>query len=256
LLAIGYAGYSVSRLLAADDLSAASRRAQRLLDVEHITHLNCEMVINDFFSAHNAMAVAGCYWYSVAHYVVTLLTLVWLSRHRPDHYISARRALFLATFLALTLYLVVPTAPPRMLPGFHDLLALHAQAGWWGGDASAPRGLGGLTNELAAFPSMHAGWALWVALVAHRWCKRPSTRALGWLHALVTAVVVIGTGNHWTVDVLGGWLIVCAAWVVTVRSSRHRSARDQLPTAQTRQYREQIGPAVASHQRALHRHVS
>ena len=40
--------------------------------------------------------------------------------------------------------------------------------GWWGSDASAPRGLGELTNQLAAMPSLHVGWAVWVAWVVCR----------------------------------------------------------------------------------------
>ena len=55
---------------------------------------------------------------------------------------------------------MLPTAPPRLFGGYTDVLALTSADGWWGGDASAPKGLGGLTNQLAAFPSLHAGWAL------------------------------------------------------------------------------------------------
>ena len=40
-------------------------------------------------------------------------------------------------------------------------------------DASAPRGLGGFTNQLAAFPSLHAGWALWVALAIRSATAQP-----------------------------------------------------------------------------------
>jgi membrane-associated phospholipid phosphatase len=93
--------------------------------------------------------------------------------------------------------------------GYTDVLALHRADGWWGSDASAPRGLGQLTNELAAFPSLHAGWSLWVALVVQSRSARQSIRLPGWIYALLTAAVVVGTANHWVADVLGGWLI-CA----------------------------------------------
>jgi hypothetical protein len=75
--------------------------------------------------------------------------------------------------------------------------------------------MGGLTNELAAFPSLHAGWALWVALVVRRTTTRPWARGLGWLHAGITAIVVVGTGNHWILDVCAGWaLVIVAMWLV------------------------------------------
>lgn len=30
----------------------------------------------------------------------------------------------------------------------------------------------------------------------------------------MTAFVVVGTGNHWVLDVVGGWAVVAAAWLV------------------------------------------
>ena len=35
------------------------------------------------------------------------------------------------------------------------------------------------------------------------------------MHAIITAVVVIGTGNHWILDVAVGWAVVIVAmWLV------------------------------------------
>ncbi|WP_205471603.1 phosphatase PAP2 family protein [Nocardioides sp. SYSU D00038] len=208
-----YAVYSASRLLADDSLDPAVDRAGRLLDLEQASHLDLEHPLNDLFTRFDWLGVFSSYWYATAHYVVTAVVLVWLYRQGADRYRPARRALVLATLLGLACYLVVPTAPPRFIEGYVDVLQLHSTAGWWGGDASAPRGLGQMTNELAAFPSLHAGWALWVALVLQvvatvRWAK-----VAGWTHAVVTAVVVVGTGNHWLLDVVAGWGVVVVAWV-------------------------------------------
>jgi hypothetical protein len=102
-----------------------------------------------------------------------------------------------------------------MLNGYTDVLSLHAADGWWSTDASAPKGMGQLTNELAAFPSLHAGWALWVALVVRRNTHSYWLRGLAWLHAAITATVVIGTGNHWILDVAVGWaVVIIAMWLV------------------------------------------
>jgi len=121
-----------------------------------------------------------------------------------------------ASLIALACYLLLPTAPPRLTGGgYLDVLSLHSNVGWWGADASAPKGMGQLTNELAAFPSLHAGWALWVALVVQRSTRNYWARGLGWAHAVITAVVVIGTGNHWILDVAVGWaLVIVAMWLV------------------------------------------
>ena len=86
-----------------------------------------------------------------------------------------------------------------------------------------------MTNELAAMPSMHAGWALWVALAVHLLTTSRLLRGLGWAHVLLTAVVVVATGNHWVLDVLIGWLLVGAAWVLVARLSRERRASSAAP---------------------------
>jgi hypothetical protein len=39
-------------------------------------------------------------------------------------------------------------------------------------------------------------------------------RALGWLYALGTAIVIVGTGNHWVIDALMGWFVIIVGWAV------------------------------------------
>jgi membrane-associated phospholipid phosphatase len=210
-----YLFYTVTRTFAEDDLAPAQERALDLRHLEGVLRLDWEHAINDWFVAHAWAAVPASYWYAAAHYVVTLLVLVWLYRRGAAHYDPARWALVVASLIALACYLLLPTAPPRLTGGYVDVLGLHANVGWWGADASAPKGMGQLTNELAAFPSLHAGWALWVALVVRRNTRNLWLIGLAWTHAFITAVVVIGTGNHWILDVLVGWaLVILAMWLV------------------------------------------
>lgn len=213
LVAILWVSYTFSRLLASNDFGAALDRAKELARFERYVGLDWERPINAFFARHDVLGLLASYWYSAAHYVVTLLMLVWLYRFHRRHYVHLRRALLVATLLALGLYLLLPTAPPRFLGGFSDVLSLHSAQGWWGADASAPRGLGQLTNELAAFPSLHAGWALWVAIAIHHVTRSRILRSLGVAHAVITAVVIIGTGNHWLLDAICGWLVVLVGCV-------------------------------------------
>lgn len=212
-----YAAYSVSRLAADGSPGPAARRAQELLVLERPFGLDVEHLLNDWFVAVPSVGIAGSYFYASAHYLVTAAVLVWLWRRGPAVYVPARRALVAATLAALVLYLLLPTAPPRFVEGYTDVLQLYSAHGWWGGDASAPRGLGGYTNELAALPSMHAGWALWVTWVVRREVRRPWVRALAWTHAVVTTIVIIGTGNHWVLDAVAGWIVIGAAFAVVGR---------------------------------------
>jgi hypothetical protein len=229
--------YTFSRLLASDDADAAIDRAKQLVRFESYVGLDWERDVNRFFVDHSAVGLFGSYWYSVAHYLVTPLVLLWIYLRHRSHYVTLRRALVVATVIALGLYLMLPTAPPRFVAGFTDVLNLHSSQGWWGADASAPRGLGQLTNELAAFPSLHAGWSLWVAIVIQEVTRNRVLRSLGWAHAIITAVVIIGTGNHWMLDVIVGWVVVlvgCVAVapftpIVETRPASSASRRPHAP---------------------------
>ena len=196
--------YSLARLLADTSMSPAVARAHELLQIEQAVGLHWEVTLNHLFVEYRLLGLLSSYWYASLHYVVTVGVLVWLWRLGADRYGPARRALVIATLIGLLCYITLPTAPPRFISGYVDVLALHSADGWWGADASAPRGVGGLTNELAAFPSLHAGWALWVALALHLYATRRWVRVLGWVYAVGTAVVIIGTGNHWVIDAVFG----------------------------------------------------
>ena len=210
-----YVTYSLTRLLADGSFAPAVARAKELLSIERVLGLDLEAWLNGWFVSSPGVGLAGSYYYATAHYLVTGAVLVWLWRRGPAAYVPGRRALLMATGGALVLYLLLPMAPPRLIDDYVDVLRLSAAHGWWGGDASAPRGLGGYTNELAAFPSMHAGWALWVAWAVHREVRRRWVRALAWTHSGLTALVIIGTGNHWVLDAVAGWLVVAAALAIT-----------------------------------------
>ena len=218
-LAVLYVAYSASRLLASDEFAPARGRALDILDVEKDFRLNLEQWLNSMFVNHDWLGLIGSYWYATTHYVVTIGVLIWLYRRSATLYVTARRALLLATVIGLVFYLTMPTAPPRLLGGsYSDVLALNAADGWWGADASAPKGLGDMTNQLAAFPSLHAGWALWAAIVLVRVGVPRIVQIAGFAYAAIMTIVIVGTGNHWVLDAVIGWAVVlfafgvCIAW--------------------------------------------
>lgn len=231
LLALLYLGYSLTRSLADGSFHEAARLAHRLWSVESDLGLAVEASVNRTFASTPWLALASSYWYASLHFVVTGGTLLWVFLRRRAAYPAVRNALVVATMIALVLYLLMPMAPPRLLGGpFHDVLAETSASGWWpaaGGHGAAPTGL---ANELAAFPSMHAGWALWVALTLWR-CAPRRAGAAGVLYAAGTAVVVVGTGNHWVLDVVAGWVIVLASWWVVRTRREHTTRRAQVLAA-------------------------
>ena len=219
VLATLWFGYSASRMLADNDLGVARQRATDVLDIERMLHLNLEAWLNSALSAVPSIAVPMSFWYASLHYLVTPAVLAFIFwKHRAD-YRRARNGLVIGSAIGLAAYVLIPTAPPRLMgAGYVDTLAQSAAYGWWSGHASAPAGLGGLTNELAAMPSLHVGWTVWVAWAMWRYVGRTG-HVLSVLYVAGTTLVVVATGNHWLLDAIMGAVVVAIGIVVASRWS-------------------------------------
>lgn len=174
-----------------------------------------ERPLNHWLNTVPVIAVISCYIYAVFHYAATPLVF-FLSRRRGGwQYWRGYWALIIGSGLALVVYAVYPVAPPRLMPHLDiiDIMREYASYGWWGGAASAPRGIGDATNQFAAMPSMHFGWALWCAI--QMWGFRTRVyRGLALAYPTVLAVVVFATGNHFLLDIVGGALCIAVGYGV------------------------------------------
>jgi hypothetical protein len=210
--------YTFSRLVADDNLAVARSRAADILHLEALLHLDVEASINRAVAPVMDIAVPMSFWYATLHYVVTPAVLAFLFfRHRAE-YPRARNAIVIGSAIGLVCYILFPTAPPRLMPGSHyfDALAMTSGQGWWGGDASAPAALGHITNELAAMPSLHVGWTVWVAWALWRHANVVG-RAIVTLYVAGTTFVVLATGNHWVLDALAGAVVIALGILVSGR---------------------------------------
>ncbi|WP_255949763.1 phosphatase PAP2 family protein [Streptomyces odontomachi] len=208
LIAVVYALYTAGRMIARTNADqGAIDHGLAILDVERVLHLDVEEPLNRIFTAHLWIGLPADFWYATLHYGVTPAIAVWLFRTRPQVYRDARAWLLAATFIGLIGFMLLPTCPPRLLPadhGFVDVMKEFSSYGWWGGEASAPRGLGGMTNQYAAMPSLHVGWALWCGLMLWRHGRAPWTRVAAIGYPLITTIVVMGTANHYLLDGIAG----------------------------------------------------
>lgn len=223
LLLVVYVGYSFTRVLVDVEPAVARANGELVLSVERLLGLDVEAAAVEWLVGSTAASVLAGYAYAALHYTVTPLVLLWLYRVHPRRYRSARTVLVAATCAALLCYWLVPTAPPRLLASaYPDVLALTSEYGWWGTDASAPRGLGSLTNEYAALPSMHVGWAFWCALAVLPAVRRPLVRALAAGYPVLIVVVVIVTANHYVLDAVAGAVLVGGLTVIARSAGRLR----------------------------------
>lgn len=221
LLIVVYALYSAGRLVISGDSSEATAvdNGLAILHFEESLHLNAEHPLNRLFTSEAWLGIPADFAYASLHYLVTPAVLIWLWTRRSAEYRVMRTWLMLSTVIGLIGFTLVPTCPPRLLDathGFTDTMAQYGDYGWWSTEASAPEGLGSLTNQFAAMPSLHVGWALWCGVVLWRYGRRvPWLRTLAVAYPLSTALVVMGTANHYLLDAVAGAAVMGLGLLLT-----------------------------------------
>ncbi|MFF8811852.1 bifunctional glycosyltransferase 87/phosphatase PAP2 family protein [Streptomyces pactum] len=209
LIRVFYFAYSSVRGLAPGSRSLAEGHGRQVLAVEEWLSIDIEYSFNHLVADTPWLKDSMNYYYSTFHFLVPLSLLGWLYVCRPAAYRWARTPLGIATALALVGFWLYPLAPPRLMPGLGYIDTANGPQDFGNPDFGA---LTELSNQYAAMPSLHVGWSLWcgviIALVAPRlWMK-----ALGMLYPMMTVAVIMGTGNHYLLDAVGGAVVVAVGF--------------------------------------------
>ncbi|MFF4799461.1 phosphatase PAP2 family protein [Streptomyces sp. NPDC001351] len=207
--------YKFGRQLATGHTGEALRNAHRVWDLERTLHLPGEGSVQSGLLHSDTLVHLANTYYATVHFPATAAFLIWLYLRRPAHYVWARRVLAILTSAALVLPFVFPLAPPRMLAA----TGLVDTARVYGPSVYGPPSSDHLSNQFAAMPSLHFGWALMVAvgLIA---ATRSRYRWLWLLHPLVTLLVIVGTANHYWLDAIVATAMLGATLALTHRPHR------------------------------------
>ena len=204
---------------------AAMRHGWALWRLEHLAHIAVELPLNGLIAAHRVLGEALALDYDFAHGIVTFGVLAWLYVFRAQLYRPARNALMLLNGVALVIFVLLPVAPPRLLSGggFVDVVVeSHTFGSWEAGDST----LSDHVDRFASMPSLHVAWSVWVLRSVLASSSSRVLRALASGHVVLTAGLVVVTGNHYIVDVVAGAALAELAWwtargvVLSVRSLR------------------------------------
>ena len=115
--------------------------------------------------------------------------------------------------LAVIGYLLVPTAPPRMVQ----------ELGYDRGPGPGDSGIGSVVQSpFAAMPSGHTAFALVVAGTAWSLSPSPMVRAAAVLYPPAVVVEIMGTGDHIWLDALGGAVVAGLGYTVARAAGRVR----------------------------------
>jgi membrane-associated phospholipid phosphatase len=206
---------------------AARHHGFDVLRLERWLHIDWEKGAQAVFVPNVRPLVVGMnVFYGSAHFVLTVGVFLWLMfRAAPPVYRHARNVLCLGTAIGLIGFALYPTMPPRLMPaGIKTQDTMDTVGSLWSYNHGV---LEHISDPYAAMPSLHIMWASWVAYVGWLTLTRRGAgrwRWLPWLYPVFTGLVVIVTGTHWVLDLLGG-AIVFALAVTAAKGVDRLSAR-------------------------------
>ncbi len=225
-LIIGAALFSWLHDRAGTNVAAATANADTLQSAEHALHVDLEPAADHWLAGHPVLVSAAVLSYRL-YYLPLAAVLLWLLFRHPEAYRVVRRTLMVMAPLALLVFWLVPLSPPRFaLPGIVDLVARHDLFG-----STASVDLANGQDHFSAMPSLHVGWSALCAYGAWLALRdgHPRLAPLAWLFPALMAAVVITTGNHYVLDVVGSAVLL----TVSVGTARawERSRPSHYPVA-------------------------
>lgn len=196
----------VRRMIITRAESVAFENADQIIRIEKGLHLYIELPLQRwvleqgslirFFNYHYA-------WFMWLFYAAAALAMLG----RPHVYKRWRAVFFASMLIALPWFAIYPLAPPRFMTdlGFIDTLALYGPNYFSeGGIVTA--------NRFAAMPSMHIGWTtIGSCMLAAAFPRHRIGAIIGIAHITLMSFTVMVTGNHWVLDLVGGWLVFLAS---------------------------------------------
>jgi membrane-associated phospholipid phosphatase len=179
---------------------------------EHVTDL-FEVTFQNFVAGSHFLTVATTWTYWNSEFTVVGITLLWVYLRRHEHFRTFRNWILSANLIGLIGYILLPTAPPRMFPGFG-----FADLGFEAGPLNHGSGLIEFaSNPYAAMPSLHSADALIVGITMAMICRRWWVRALWLLWPGWVWFTVMSTGNHFWLDCAAGVVVAMLAALVVYR---------------------------------------
>ena len=206
-----YALYDVSRAVVMGREDTAMANGLFFLNLERAMGIYVEPWVQGRVSSIPALMDFMVWAYGALHLPLIIGTLVWVFTQRRSSWTQFRDWFLGINFMAVILFFLLPTAPPRMIftSGIADISYLH-------GKRPAILENGVLANPFAAMPSLHFAYAIVVALALFMLARHRWLRWGGFLYPALVFVAIIATGNHFIVDAVGSVLVVLAAWVLAV----------------------------------------
>jgi PAP2 superfamily len=204
-----YAAYDVSRAVVVGREAVAMANGLFFMNLEKAIGMFWEPWVQGRVSAYPPLMDFLVWSYSALHLPIIMGIMVWIFTQRRSRWTQFRDWFLAMNFMAVLLYFLLPTAPPRMI-----VTSGVADMGYLQGKRTAIFEDGLLANPFAAMPSLHFAYALFVALALFMLARQTWLRWGGFAYPALVLLAIVATGNHFFVDAVGSVLVLLAAYVL------------------------------------------
>lgn len=236
LVSIAALTYFGVRNLTVGSADVAVANARRLERFEAWAGIAWEEALQATVLGNDELVMLANWVYIWGHWPVIVITAIWLFRNRRERYYLLRNAIFLSGAVGFLFFALFPVAPPRLVdPALVDTVTEQSNSY----RALQPPGL---TNQYAAFPSLHLGWNVLVGIVLFSATSRLLVHLFAAALPAAMALAIVVTANHYVIDAVAGTtLVLLALGALTIprlvatlgRDGRHaQSVRRRAPRRQ------------------------
>jgi hypothetical protein len=206
------AAYEVARGLADREPGEAFANGRAIINLEG-PHTLVELTLQRILHSSDVLLAMASWTYWGSQFTVLGLTLLWVYLRRNDAFYRFRNAIIVANLIGLVGYVLLPTAPPRMFPGYGFIDSLSDFGGISHGSAVIELA----SNPYAAVPSLHAADALILGVVMATLVRSRLLKAVWLAWPVWVWLVVMATGNHFWIDIAAGIVVAAVASAIIYR---------------------------------------
>jgi hypothetical protein len=213
LVLLTYGVYLLVRRLVLDrgGRARADRNAARVVELEERLGVHVEPAVQRAVLRYPRVLHGLNAGYAVFNVTLTVGWALLLLRRRDPGYERLRNACLLAHLGAQPVFLLFPTAPPRVSEGFVDTMAEVS------GFDLEHRLLVRLYNPVAAMPSLHVAFAVVTAAAMAERATSTGGKLAAASYPPLVSLVITATGNHYVLDAVAGGALGGAARRLTRR---------------------------------------
>jgi membrane-associated phospholipid phosphatase len=213
LIVVLFMAYFATRGIVSGRAADAFHNAYQLMELQNWLGISWELTVQSWIMQHDwaIWLVNSVYVYT--HMPALILFALWVFIWHHDRYREVRNVFLGMLAVGLMVYSLIPLAPPRFFTasGFVDTLAAYSSVDYH------QDGIEMLYNPYAAMPSLHVGFAVFVGIGIIAIGQKRRHWFIGVLFPVLMSIAVVGTGNHFVLDVVAGAALAMAAWYLVPR---------------------------------------